>query len=197
MITLKLLRMAGATPEFIAKVAELEQEERILARREQNRINQRNFRKANKINDDVIHVSADSADSADQRKRKERKEPKERKEKETTSSPSGSSVGRGSRLGTDWQPTAADLDFAKSRGLIGTFLEDEIIKFRNHWLSKSGQNATKCSWTRTWQNWVINAGKPKGAMNGHRHPGRKTMADVLAEMRERESPDLFGMLPRE
>jgi hypothetical protein len=31
----------------------------------------------------------------------------------------------------------------------------ETIKFVNHWRAKSGQDATKVDWSRTWQNWMI------------------------------------------
>lgn len=58
MISVSILRAAGLTAEQIVKVLETEQNERKLARREQNRIHQRNHR-ARK------HVSADRADIAD------------------------------------------------------------------------------------------------------------------------------------
>lgn len=58
MISISILRAAGLTDEQIVKVIETEQNERMLARREQNRIHQRNHR-ARK------HVSAYRADNAD------------------------------------------------------------------------------------------------------------------------------------
>lgn len=45
-------------------------------------------------------------------------------------------------------------------------IETEAIKFRNHWTSKTGKDATKLDWSRTWQNWVLNARIP----NGHAKP---------------------------
>jgi hypothetical protein len=58
MITVSILRAAGLTDEQIVRVIETEQNERKLARREQNRIHQRNHRSRK-------HVSADRADIAD------------------------------------------------------------------------------------------------------------------------------------
>lgn len=71
---------------------------------------------------------------------------------------STSSLGahRGSRLTDDWQPTPDDIAWAKTEhpGIDGRL---ETEKFRNHWMSKSGKDATKLDWSRTWRNWIINA----------------------------------------
>ena len=58
MITIETLRLAGLTDQQIVKVLELDQKERLAARREQNRINKRNQRSRQ-------HVSADRADIDD------------------------------------------------------------------------------------------------------------------------------------
>jgi hypothetical protein len=63
---------------------------------------------------------------------------------------------RATRLSEDWRPTDKDLSFARERGLDGSELADEIMKFRNYWTAKS-QDATKLDWGATWRNWVLRA----------------------------------------
>lgn len=60
---------------------------------------------------------------------------------------------KGTRLPEDWQPsenllqwvykTAPKLDLAK-----------EVEVFKNYWLAKSGKDAVKIDWERTFQNWI-------------------------------------------
>lgn len=71
--------------------------------------------------------------------------------------------GRGYRLSADWKPTQADINFAVSHAWSEARIELEATKFRNHWTSKTGRDATKLDWGRTWQNWVLNARTPNGA----------------------------------
>src|SRR5437868_1323774 len=63
---------------------------------------------------------------------------------------------RATRLPDDWIPSEADLAFAVGRGLSIAQIETEALKFRNHWTSKSGKDATKTNWARTWENWILN-----------------------------------------
>lgn len=66
---------------------------------------------------------------------------------------------RGCRLPPGWSPSQNDTDWAKREfPLIDLNLETE--KFRNHWLAKTGKDATKLDWSRTWRNWVMNAKPP-------------------------------------
>ena len=37
------------------------------------------------------------------------------------------------------------------------FWESEIDKFRDYWIAKAGDNATKKDWSATWRNWCRNA----------------------------------------
>lgn len=77
----------------------------------------------------------------------------------------------GSRLHDDWEPTADMLDWAKSeRPDIDAVKETE--NFRDHWLAKSGKDATKLDWERTWRKWIRSAyARPKlrsvGASTGY------------------------------
>lgn len=69
---------------------------------------------------------------------------------------------RGTRLPEDWYPYGEDWDFAAGRGLPPVAIEDQILAFRNYWTSKTGKDATKLNWSRTWQNWILNARRPHG-----------------------------------
>ena len=63
---------------------------------------------------------------------------------------------RGVRLPEAWAPTQALLDWATAEHpKIDLRLETD--KFRDHWLSKAGRDATKVDWGRAWRNWIRNA----------------------------------------
>jgi hypothetical protein len=84
---------------------------------------------------------------------------------------------KASRLPADWQPSGSLIDYAALHGVTGAWLARETERFRNHWLGKSGKDATKADWDATWRNWILRAveqGPPKGltlvAPNGHDQP---------------------------
>jgi hypothetical protein len=62
---------------------------------------------------------------------------------------------KGSRLQHDWQPSAADLEFASSKGMTRSRIDNEVERFRNYWTAKAGKTATKLDWSATWRNWVL------------------------------------------
>lgn len=68
---------------------------------------------------------------------------------------------RGTRLNPDWRPT----DEARAwtlQHLDQSTAATELEKFRNHWIAKTGKDATKLDWDRTWRNWVLNSnGRPR------------------------------------
>jgi|tagenome__1003787_1003787.scaffolds.fasta_scaffold20485126_1 hypothetical protein len=66
-----------------------------------------------------------------------------------------SPVNRGERLSPDWQPSMDCVTFASARGLPAGKIDSEAEKFRNYWIAKSGQGATKLDWEATWRNWII------------------------------------------
>ncbi|MBF6133491.1 hypothetical protein IU501_10820 [Nocardia otitidiscaviarum] len=74
-------------------------------------------------------------------------------------SPNGDREGprkRGTRLAEDWLPRQDTIDWAKcEHPNVDLRLEHE--KFVNHWLAKSGRDAVKRDWDRTWRNWIIRA----------------------------------------
>lgn len=189
-VTIDILRQAGCSKELIIRIVELVDNERTAARREQNRINKRNQRRRQ-------HVSADADDVADSDDTpyKEEKSPSTPPSKEETT-PLGGRAKRATRLPEEWKPSEEAIKFANDHGWLGKPLDDEIIKFHNYWVSKSGQNATKCNWERTWQNWILNAGKPKeGLANGHHaNPAaiRRTSDAVSETLARRQERFRFG-----
>lgn len=91
---------------------------------------------------------------------------------------------RGSRLPLEWQPSIADLDYAKARGLNPNQQQTEALKFRNYWTAKAGAGGIKLDWSRTWQNWILNSHPQSGAQNGHHaaNPSGKNVSDVMREL---------------
>jgi hypothetical protein len=76
---------------------------------------------------------------------------------------------QGTRLPEDWQPGPGLLAWAASKHPhVSINLETE--KFCNYWIAKSGANATKKNWDRTWQNWVITADQQQGRAGRPQQP---------------------------
>lgn len=73
------------------------------------------------------------------------------------------SPAKGSRLPDDWWPSVSDQAYATGQGLDPPIIQREAEKFRNYWHAKSGKDATKLDWSKTWQNWCINAAERKPA----------------------------------
>lgn len=63
---------------------------------------------------------------------------------------------RGSRISPDWVPSAEDRAFAKQEGFSDAEIDREAGKFRDYWLSKSGRDAAKVTWSGTWRVWIRN-----------------------------------------
>jgi hypothetical protein len=76
---------------------------------------------------------------------------------------------RGSRISADWKPSQDDWNFATGKNLQASQIEIEIEKFRNYWMAKAGNAATKLDWPATWRNWILNANRrtPTNDFNGH------------------------------
>lgn len=66
------------------------------------------------------------------------------------------STPRASRLSDDWQPTIADLEFARTL-LVHDCIPIEIEKFRDHYHSRAGPNAVSPRWSARWRNWCRKA----------------------------------------
>jgi uncharacterized protein YdaU (DUF1376 family) len=61
---------------------------------------------------------------------------------------------RGHRLPDGWQPSDDDVAFAVSERVNW---RRELESFRDYWESKSGRDAVKLDWSKTWRNWIRKA----------------------------------------
>ena len=97
----------------------------------------------------------------------------------------------GHRLPMDWQPSAADVEFA--RELISQQWHVERDRFRDYWHGKPGAAGRKVDWSATWRNWVRKASEQRGAANGRIQKTTREKCDELAaEFRAREDAALRG-----
>jgi len=88
---------------------------------------------------------------------KEGNEEEEEEKKESKEvAPSKLPRARGTRLPDDWVPSEIDIDFALKRGHSRAVISTEGLKFRNYWTNRTDKQATKRSWHRAWQNWILN-----------------------------------------
>ena len=60
---------------------------------------------------------------------------------------------RGTRLPDSWQPCEDERKYAMRLGLQDGDIVKAVGSFKAYWCDKTGPNATKKSWTRTWQEW--------------------------------------------
>ncbi|AIX99796.1 hypothetical protein ART_0198 [Arthrobacter sp. PAMC 25486] len=63
---------------------------------------------------------------------------------------------RGTRIPEDFQLTAEMSQWAASNA-PNVDINLETMKFKNHWESKAGRDATKLDWIKTWRNWILNS----------------------------------------
>lgn len=59
----------------------------------------------------------------------------------------------GHRLLPDWEPSSSTVERFKSREQVDAL--GSLERFKNFWLSKSGAQAVKVDWERTFVNWVL------------------------------------------
>lgn len=62
----------------------------------------------------------------------------------------------------DWQPSVADIEWARAQGFVDEFSRYETTKFGDYWRAKSGRDATKTDWPATWRNWLRRAAENCG-----------------------------------
>jgi hypothetical protein len=76
---------------------------------------------------------------------------------------------RGTRLPADWQPAAAEIEFAVRHGLD----PDAILgAFRDYWTAKTSR-ATKLDWAATWRNWCRNEQRWSRSGGARRSPAEE------------------------
>jgi hypothetical protein len=63
---------------------------------------------------------------------------------------------RGTRLQDDWFLPKSWGEWAlENFSVDAATVKDRALQFKNYWTSKSGKDATKKNWYRTWQNWCM------------------------------------------
>lgn len=93
----------------------------------------------------------------------------------------------GSRLPADWNPSDADLAFARQQR-PEVDAQVEAAKFRDYWHSVAGAKGRRADWPATWRNWIRRADAPKGAA-GQPVPGSAASKAPARDWREpTESP---------
>lgn len=63
---------------------------------------------------------------------------------------------RGTRIPEDFHVTTEMIQWA-STNAPNVDLNLETMKFKNYWEAMPGRGAIKISWTKTWQNWILNS----------------------------------------
>jgi hypothetical protein len=90
---------------------------------------------------------------------------------------------RATRLTEDWMPSEDDGRYAVDKGLTRAEAQHEFEKFRNYWQAKSGQQATKLDWSKTWRNWILTTverkGKPHANGSGR---GRQSLSELAFDL---------------
>jgi len=61
---------------------------------------------------------------------------------------------RANRLSDDWQPSQADINFAREEGLDDGHIQRTADRFRDCWIAQPDARARKLDWSATWRNWV-------------------------------------------
>jgi hypothetical protein len=60
----------------------------------------------------------------------------------------------------DWQPQAAESQFAQDLGLDPAAVRDQFV---DYWIARPGAGGTKLDWPATWRNWCRRAdGRDRG-----------------------------------
>lgn len=95
-------------------------------------------------------------------------------------------VARGSRLPADWElPNEWGRWACDEFGVPAAAVRMEAAKFRDYWIAKTGQQATKNDWQATWRNWCRTAFAKTGgrglAAPSSRQP---TAADIGRQLLE-------------
>lgn len=93
---------------------------------------------------------------------------------------------RGTRLPPNWALSPDDWNFAKELGWNADQINYEYDKFCDYWHAKTGQSATKTSWSKTWRNWSRRGAenkKPNGVQT-RKDRIREEWDDALTKLRE-------------
>jgi hypothetical protein len=98
---------------------------------------------------------------------------------------------RGTRLPEDWQPSERCVAYALDRGMARERISVEAEKFVNHWVAKSGRDATKRNWEACWRNWIINA--MERGYGPSSYPGRPGINSIAGRAPTGSAATVAGM----
>jgi hypothetical protein len=75
---------------------------------------------------------------------------------------------RGERLPEGWRPTPEDVAWQREHGVSDLDARRWLEKFANYWAAKTGKDATKLDWSKTWRNWLLTEQErqPRRTVNG-------------------------------
>lgn len=110
---------------------------------------------------------------------------------------------RAKRLSEDWVLPMDWGRWAVDEGWPEDVIRREAEKFKDYWLAKSGRDAAKLSWERTWRNWMRNVAK-RSTPSQQRTQGHDAVAlsdRVAARFTEMDSgpgpDDVVSLFPPE
>lgn len=113
--------------------------------------------------------------------------------KEQKKTPSSSPRKRGTRIPDDFSVTPDMVVWARQR-VPHVDGRHETEKFINFWTAKSGRDAVKLDWVRTWQNWMLTAAERASSRasptNGYRS---QTDANIAAFLGGDQPPHLLAL----
>jgi hypothetical protein len=94
--------------------------------------------------------------------------PKENNPPNTGRERVGARAGGGSRLPTEWAPSAALVAFAGDLGIVGQGFDEAAAEFRDYWRAVPGQRGRKLDWDATFRNRLREtAGRKKVTAHGN------------------------------
>jgi biotin operon repressor len=70
---------------------------------------------------------------------------------------------KGTRIPDEWEPSEADKQYARDKGLSWQEITFQAEKFVNFWQSKPGAQGVKVKWDATWRNWILSYIERNGA----------------------------------
>jgi hypothetical protein len=165
-----ILRAAGLTDSQILHVIEIAQKEKKAHRREQNRKAKQKQRSRQQVSTDML--TACQQKTADI-KHEQNQQPCQQNSADDVPIYKTQSQRRvRDSISIDWRPNSNGLLLADKAGLAGEDLEEEIERFRNHYLS----TGKECQdWNPCWANWLISPYR-KGKSNGSYQQARPESA---------------------
>lgn len=89
----------------------------------------------------------------------------------------------GLRLSEDWTPTDEQRLYASDQGYTPGETDAMAEDFRDYWLARSGADARKRDWNRTWRRWVRNQVNFRGGRSNGGKPARTVESDRAAILR--------------